>query len=156
VCREDETPLACEYRASRPSVALIMIGTNDILYQVDSASYRANLEDIVQISIDMGVIPVLSTIPDNLTGPEGSARVLEFNDMIRSVAGEYGVPLWDYWLALQTLPNKGMAADNYHPSFDPAPGTTAIFTPEHLQYGFNVRNLTALMVLDAVWKGAMY
>jgi hypothetical protein len=156
VCGADETPLACEYRVSRPSVALIMIGTNDIYYGVDSAAYRANLETIVQISLDRGVIPVLSTIPDNLIDPAMGARVPEFNDIIRSVAGAYGVPLWDYWLALQALPNKGLAGDGLHPSFDPAPGTSAIFTAEHLQYGFNVRNLTALLVLNAVWQGAMY
>jgi hypothetical protein len=156
VCSADETPLACEYRVARPAVALIMIGTNDIFYGVDSVTYRAHLETIAQISIDSGVIPVLSTIPDILIDPNMAARVLELNDIIRSVAGAYGVPLWDYWLALQALPNKGISADNLHPSFDVAPGTSAIFTAEHMQYGFNVRNLTALMVLDAVWQGAMY
>ncbi len=156
LCRANESPLACEYRVMRPAVALIMIGTNDVLYGVDSITYRANLETIVQISIDSGVIPVLSTIPDNLMEPGGSPRVPEINDIIRSVAGAYGVPLWDYWLALQALPNKGLSYDNLHPSFDAAPGTSAIFTPDYLLYGFNMRNLTALLVLDAVWQGAMY
>jgi lysophospholipase L1-like esterase len=140
----------------RPAVALIMIGTNDILAGVDGGTYRAHLETIVQISIDSGVIPVLSTIPDNQIQPDWAARVPEINAIIRSVASAYGVPLWDYWLALQALPNKGLSADNLHPSFDAAPGTSAIFTADHLLYGFNVRNLTALLVLNAVWQGAMY
>jgi hypothetical protein len=155
-CGADESPLACEYRVLRPAVALIMIGTNDILAGVDGGTYRAHLETIVQISIDSGVIPVLSTIPDNQIQPDWAARVPEINAIIRSVASAYGVPLWDYWLALQALPNKGLSADNLHPSFDAAPGTSAIFTADHLLYGFNVRNLTALLVLNAVWQGAMY
>jgi hypothetical protein len=156
VCNAGESPLACEYRLLRPAVALIMIGTNDILVGVDNDTYRAHLETIVQTSIDSGVIPVLSTIPDNQIEPDWAARVPEINTIIRSVASAYGVPLWDYWLALQGLPNKGLSSDNLHPSYDAAPGTSAIFTMDHLQYGFNVRNLTALLVLNAVWQGAMY
>jgi hypothetical protein len=156
VCGADESPLACEYRVLRPAVALIMIGTNDILDGVDGDTYRAHLETIVQTSIDSGVIPVLSTIPDNQIQPDWAARVPEFNAIIRSVADTYGVPLWDYWLALQALPNTGLSPDNLHPSYDAAPGTSAIFTADHLVYGFNVRNLTALLVLNAVWQGAMY
>jgi uncharacterized protein YraI len=155
-CGADESPLACEYRVWRPAVALIMIGTNDITYGVDPAAYRANLETIVQISIDSGVIPVLSTIPDNHTGPDAAAQVGAYNEIVRSIAAAYGVPLWDFWLALQALPNKGMAADNYHPSFDTAATSAAIFTAAGLQYGFNMRNLSALLVLDAVSRGAMY
>ncbi len=30
-CLPDETPLVCEYRVVRPAVALIMLGTNDVL-----------------------------------------------------------------------------------------------------------------------------
>jgi hypothetical protein len=66
-----------------------------------------------------------------------------------------GIARQDYWLALR-LPNKGLSYDNLHPSFDAAPGTSAIFTADYLLYGFNMRNLTALLVLDAVWQGAMY
>lgn len=156
LCRRDESPLACEYRVVRPAVALIMIGTNDIYFGLDSASYRANLEAIAQTSIDMGVIPVLSTIPDNLQNPDQAARVPEFNDIVRDVAAAFGVPLWDYWRALQDLPNRGISFDGLHPSFDAAPGTAVIFTPDYLQYGFNMRNLTALLALDAVWRGALY
>ena len=156
ICEPYESPLVCEYRVARPAVALIMIGTNDIALGVDDGTYRRNLETIVQISLDFGVIPVLSTIPDNLTDPDDSERVHTFNAIIRDVANGAGVPLWDYWLALQGLPNKGLAPDNYHPSGGPAPGATAAFTPGGLQSGYTMRNLTALMALDAVWKGAMH
>lgn len=153
LCGAGETPLACEYRLSRPAVALIMFGTNDAGW-VDGNDYRYNLTQIVQISIDMGVIPVLSTIPDQID-TLGASRIDNFNAIIRSVAAEYSVPLWDYWAALQPLPNRGLGSDGIHPSYDITYQETAIFSPGGLTFGYNMRNLTALMVLDAVWRGAM-
>jgi hypothetical protein len=45
-----------------------------------------------------------------------------------------------------------MGPDGVHPSWAP---NAADFTPENLQYGSTVRNLTALMVLDALWRQVM-
>jgi len=154
VCAAGESPLACEYRLTRPAVALIMFGTNDAGW-VDAADYESNLRQIVQISVDSGVIPVLSTIPDQV-GTLGQGRVGQFNDIVRRLAAEYDVPLWDYWLAMQPLPSRGLSSDGIHPSLDPRTGETGLLTPQGLRYGYNIRNLTALMVLDAVWRGALY
>lgn len=149
ICQPGESPLICEYRVLRPAVALIMLGTNDVVI-LDAATYRANLNRIVEISIDMGVIPVLSTIPDRPGAP-----VSDFNRVIRATASAHGIPLWDYWRALQGLPNRGLSSDNIHPSHDPSTSETAIFTPDALRYGYNMRNLTALMMLDAIWRQVM-
>lgn len=154
VCESGEMPLECEYRVNRPSVALIMLGTNDANW-VGARDFQTNMVRIVEISIERGVIPVLSTIPDQLY-TSGGARVGEFNDIIINIARTYNIPLWNYWLAMQDLPNFGLSADGVHPSYAAPSRETAIFTPEALQYGYNMRNLTALMVLDAVWRGAMY
>lgn len=154
VCQLGETPLVCEYRINRPSVALIMLGTNDLNW-MDSSEFRANMETIVQLSIDRGVIPVLSTIPDQPMS-RFAGRVTQFNEIITEIAFVYDIPLWDYWLALQELPNRGLSSDNVHPSYDLSTQQTAVFTSEGLQYGYNMRNLTALLVLDALWRGAMY
>lgn len=150
LCNTDESPLVCEYRVNRPAVALIMLGTNDAAI-VTSAEFRDNMSRIVQTSIDMGVIPVISTIPDQPNTAQ-AGRVREFNDIIREIARTYDVPLWDYWLALQGLPNLGVSSDNIHPSYDFATSATAYFSPTDLRYGYNVRNLTALMVLHAIWQ----
>lgn len=150
-CQPGETPLACEYRVVKPALALIMFGTNDAAY-LNANEFTANLQIIVQISIDMGVIPVLSSIPDNLASPAMTTRAQYFNSLIRSVAVANGVPFWDYWLSLQNLPNKGVGGDGLHPSINPATNEAGIFTPDQLQYGMNMRNLTALMVLDAIWR----
>ncbi len=151
LCRTTESPLVCEYRLNRPAIALIMLGTNDVV-STSSDAFRANLRRVVDDSVRMGVIPVLSTIPAFLrSGYE--ARPAELNDIIVGVAQEYNVPVWHYWAAMQPLPNLGLATDGVHPSWAPNP---ADFTPANLQYGFTVRNLTALHVLDAVWRQAMY
>ncbi len=150
-CWANESPLLCEYRLTRPAVALIMLGTNDVL-DTSSEGYRANMRRIVADSVQLGIIPVLSTIPAfHRTGYE--ARADELNGIIASVAQEYDVPLWNYWAALQPLPNQGLSADGIHPSVAP---NSADFTPQNLQYGYTVRNLTALQVLDAIWRQVMW
>jgi lysophospholipase L1-like esterase len=150
-CRPAESPLLCEYRLTRPAVALIMLGTNDVLGTHDDA-YVANLRRIVADTAAQGILPVLSTLPPFLrAGYE--ARAEQLNALILAVAQEHQVPVWNYWAALQPLPNHGMSPDGVHPAW--APNATD-FTPENLQYGSTVRNLTALQVLDALWRQVMY
>lgn len=151
-CQPDETPLACEYRVVRPSVALIMLGTNDVPFTpVDE--YEADMRRVIQFTLDRGIIPVVSTLPPLFrAGLEGRVELL--NSVLVRLAREYEVPLWDYWAALQSLPGQGMAGDGVHPNWAPA-GHSADFAPEYLQYGTNVRNLTGLYALDAVWRSAI-
>jgi len=149
VCAAGEAPLACEYRVVKPSVAIIMYGTNDAGY-MPMQTYKNNLSTIVQISIDNGVIPILSTIPNR---PTVQGNVDEVNRLIWSTAREYGVPIVDYGGAMSRLPNAGLAGDGVHPSEPPGGYVgAATFTPENLQYGYTVRNITTLYALDAVWR----
>lgn len=154
LCAAGETPLACEYRVNRPSVALIMLGTNDA-GGMPLETFRANLSRIVQISINMGVIPVLSTIPPKHYNPATDGRVGQFNQVIVAVAQGYDVPLWNYWLAMSRLPGEGLAADGVHPS-SAADGLNAVFDVAHLRYGYPTRNLTALQVLYTLWQQVLY
>jgi len=149
-----DSPIVCEYKQAKPAIALIMIGTNDS-GGVDPAVYEANLRQIVQISIDMGVIPVLSTIPPKQNTAWNAARANEWNGIIRLVAQQYDVPLMDYWAALQGLPGQGISEDGIHPSFPPG-GNTARFTLDGLNYGYTMRNLIALQALNALWRNVMY
>jgi hypothetical protein len=150
-CRAGESPLVCEYRLIKPAVALIMLGTNDVLGTHDEA-YLANLRRILGDTISLGILPVISTIPPfQRSGHE--ARADQLNNLIVAVAQEQGVPVWNYWAALQSLPNHGMGPDGVHPSWAP---DASDFTPENLQYGSTMRNLTALQVLDALWRQVMY
>lgn len=155
-CLPGESRLVCEYRVNKPALALIMIGTNDVAL-MDANTYRSNLNTIVQTSIDMGVIPVISTLPRR-SGYDAS--ITAFNQVIEETAAAYGIPLWRYGAAMESLPSWGLSPDGIHPSFPP--GThpedfpaAADFTPDNLTYGYTLRNLTALQVLDAVWRGVM-
>ncbi|MCS7070197.1 MAG: GDSL-type esterase/lipase family protein, partial [Anaerolinea sp.] len=149
ICLSGETPLDCEYRIARPSVALIMFGTNDVGF-MGEAAYHANIDAIVRRTLAQGIIPVVSTIPNRI-GYEGAVQ--RFNGIVRAVAREHRIPLWDYYSATITLPNYGLTFDGVHPSEGPlgADGT-AIFRPEMLEYGYVVRNLTALQILNAIWR----
>lgn len=154
VCQSGEAPLVCEYRIVKPSVALIMIGTNDLAL-LSAEQYRANLAQIVQITIDFGIIPVLSTIPQRI-GFE--AKRAEFNQIIRATAQTYQIPLWDYGGLMDRLPNQGLAPDGLHPSFASETDYTAStrFTASNLQYGYTLRNLSALQVLNTLWRQVLY
>lgn len=157
VCTVGEAPVACELRVVRPSVALIMLGTNDTA-ALDQIAFRANLSTIVQTAIDRGVIPVLSTIPPR---PGADGAVGAFNQIIVETARSYDTPLWDYHSQMTALPAAGLSIDRLHPSFPPGShpqdfGAAATFTPENLNYGYTVRNLGALQVLDAIWRQVMY
>ncbi len=154
ICGAAETPLECEYRVVKPSVALIMFGTNDS-GGLPTNQYTANLHRIVQISIDMGVIPVLSTIPPKHYDPRTDGRVAEFNQVIIATARTYDIPLWDYYSVMDSLPSDGLAPDGVHPSIPPS-GSSVIFDATGLQYGYTVRNLTALQVLYTLWQQVLY
>lgn len=150
-CGTYESPVQCEIRRNRPAIALILIGTNDVT-TTSADAYRANLNRIVADCVSQGVIPVLSTLPAFLrAGYEG--RVGELNGIILSVAQENDIPVWNLWAALQGLPNQGLGSDGVHLAWAP---NASDFTPANLQYGSTLRNLTALQVLDALWRGVMY
>jgi hypothetical protein len=139
------TPLQAELVTNRPTFALIMIGTNDIFLS-SLTGFQDRLTTIVQQTTALGVIPVLSTLPDNAAiGGSFEPAVLATNQAIALVAATQDVPLWNYWAALQALPNLGLGSDGIHPTADPA--GTGLFTTDGLQYGYNVRNLTAVQVL---------
>jgi hypothetical protein len=148
------SPLLTELNATHPAVALIMIGTNDQYLSADLNSFAGRITAIATLALDHGVIPVLSTIPDYFyLGGQLEGRALAYNQIIAEVAATLDVPLWNYWLAMQPLPNKGISSDTVHPSVSPL--GSGNFTPEGLIYGFNVRNLTAVEVLAKIQQVVM-
>jgi hypothetical protein len=67
-----------------------------------------------------------------------------------AIARDLQVPVWNYWLALQSASQTGMAYDWVHPS--PAPTGAGDLRDPAMDWGFNVRNLTALQVLEKVGR----
>jgi hypothetical protein len=139
-CRPDEIPLDCEYRLHRPSFVLVMFGTND------SANSRSAFEGymrmIVEDSIRNGVVPVLVTKADNREGD------MSINALIAKLAHEYDLPLWNFWAAVQSLPDHGLKEDGMHLTYFP----NHFEDPNAMNYAFPLRNLTALQVLEALQK----
>jgi hypothetical protein len=59
--------------------------------------------------------------------------------------------LIDYWASMQPLPDRGVRPDGIHPSSYTGPDgliDCGYLTPDGLQFGYNMRNLTALQMLD--------
>jgi lysophospholipase L1-like esterase len=143
------SPLQDEYAAINPAVAVIMIGTNDIDH-TDLDVARGNLDDVVVATLQAGIIPILSTIPDRQDYPGAAARTLPYNDSVRELAALEHVPLIDLWAAMQGLPGKGLAEDRVHPSNYPGPvgkRASVTFTARALTYGWPLRNYLTLQML---------
>lgn len=140
--------VSCELQLLRPSVALIMFGTND-LEDFTAARFRLDLARVARLASNAGTIPVLSTIPPRARWPL-SQRVERFNAEIAGLAENRVLPLWNYWrqMAGPRAPLGGLSRDGVHPSVLCPPCTAIDFRPVGLQQGYARRNLGALRVLD--------
>lgn len=138
-CVYGETPLSCEFRIMNPSFALITMGTNDV---TKIEAFEPGLRRILDELIAAGVVPILATKADNLEGDHS------VNQIIASIALEYDLPLWNFWAAVNELPDGGLQEDGAHLTF----ANNFFNDPKVMENGWPVRNLTALQVLDAVWK----
>ena len=141
-----DTNLACAYNNARPSVALILLGTGD---QHSWQGFEERYRQIVQYTIQRGIIPVLITKADDLECRDNNAPCGFINSKIATIASQYQVPLLNLRQIVERLPNGGCNGDGFHYNF-PAGERSAWFTPDYLQYGYTQRNLTALQTLDVI------
>ena len=142
VCAPGETPLVCELRLNKPSFAFVSLGTNQA-WMPDE--FEAGMRLIIQQLLDKKVVPILATKGDNL---EGDHRI---NAIIVRLADEYNVPLWNFCLAIQPLPDHGLQADNVHLTYS----WNDFSNPKIMEYAWPWRNLTALQALNTVWRGVI-
>ncbi len=129
-CEPGETPLACEIRLHRPVIAFVNLGTN--WQGGDDVKHEAYMRQVVEVLIENGVVPIISTKGDNL---EGDHRL---NRSMARVAHDYDLPLWNFWRAIRDLPGKGI--DGTRPG--------GYLTTE----AWARRSFTGLQALDAVWR----
>lgn len=137
-CAADESMVECEVRLHNPSVLLIRLGTNDV---APGEYYEEAMRFAIEYSIDNGIIPVLGTKADRFEGDNRN------NEVLRRLAAEYGVPVWDFDVVAGTLPNRGLGPDNVHLS---ATETNDYTRPDTFQAGYPVNDLTALFTLDMI------
>ena len=143
-CEKGENAIQCEFRLYNPSIAIISLETNFNDRPADD--YGKYMRQIIEYTIEQGVVPILATKGDNVEGDNS------INAEIAEIAIEYDIPLWNLWAALQPLPNQGHDTelnDGFHLSFS----RNFFDKPKNMLSGWPWRNLTALQALDSVRRG---
>ena len=141
LCLPNESALSCEFRLHNPSILLIRLGANDV--GVPQA-FENNLRDVIEFTIENGVIPILGTKADRNDGASNAN-----NQIIRRLAGEYQLPLWDFDRLADTLPRRGLTTDNVHMTINFSHDYT---DPNTFTTGHGMHNLSALILLDTLWQ----
>jgi hypothetical protein len=130
-CQAGETPLDCEFRQHKPSIVLISMETG--FSGRTAAVYEKYMRKIIEYVEAKGALPILATKADNFEGDQS------INLTTARLATEFDLPLWNFWRAVQPLPDHGMDMlrnDKFHISVD----------------AWNVRSFTGLEALDAIWR----
>ncbi|MFN2147815.1 MAG: hypothetical protein ACK2T2_05440 [Anaerolineales bacterium] len=141
-CEQGETPLQCEIRLHNPSIAIVSLET---WWAGKPENYEKYVRQIIEGLIDQDVLPILATKADNLEGDHS------INQILVRLAMEYDIPLWNFWAAVQPLPNHGLSEDQFHLTFD----VNEFDDPEVMKSAWPWRNLTALQSLDAVRRAVL-
>ncbi|MBI3158838.1 MAG: SGNH/GDSL hydrolase family protein [Chloroflexi bacterium] len=132
ICDPNETPIACELRVYNPSLIVVSLGTNETM---PPAEFETYLRRIVAFALERNVLPILATKADETTSGH------PYNQVIAQVAYDNDIPLWNFWAAVQGLPNGGIKPD------DPR-GIHLL--PE----AYPIKRLTGLQALHAVLEAA--
>jgi LysM repeat protein len=140
LCLPNESSVACEIRLHDPSIMLILLGSNDAGVP---GGFEQNMRQVIDITIEHGVIPVIGTKADRFEGSNIN------NQILRRLAAEYQIPLWDFDLVAGTIAGRGLDSDGVHLTTFYAHNYTS---PTAFQRGHSLHNLTALMALDAIWR----
>lgn len=138
VCLPNETAVSCEIRLHNPSIMLVHLGAND---NAGAAYFDEQMRLMIDAIIAEGVIPVIGTKADRAEGSDIN------NGIIRQIAADYHLPIWDFDQLASTLPNRGLDIDSVHMTTFYAHDYT---DPTAFMRGHAMHNLTALLVLDAI------
>lgn len=133
-CLPNEGPVQCELRIVNPSYAFIRFERwyPDI---TPPEEYEKYLRQVIDLVIDNGTVPILVTKADNIEGEH------KINLIIAKLAYEYDIPLFNWWKAAQTLPNRGMDPER-HDGFHIDP-----------KFAWTEQSIYGLGTLDFIWKG---
>ena len=130
-CTIYESPLQCELRIHKPSFAIIHVGTH---YESRNETYMRSILDQL---IAAGVVPILASKADNR----------ELDDHVNSeyaqLAVEYDIPFWNFWAAVDGLPNRGLYTK---------PAEAFLGDIYLTDQAAAIHRLSALQALDTVWR----
>lgn len=133
-CTIYETPLQCEMRIHKPSFVIIHVGTH---YENRNDSYMRTILDQL---IAAGVVPILTSKADDRELNE------HVNAQYAQLAVEYNIPFWNFWAAVDGLPNRGLYT---------RPDATYQGDLYLTDEAAAIQRLSALQVLDIVRRAVM-
>jgi len=138
-CNPNESPLDCELRIWKPSIVFVSMET--WWSHKPAEEYDKYMRKVLDRIIAFGAVPIIATKADNLEGDNS------INATVAELAYEYDIPMWNFWAAVQPLPDKGLSPDGFHLTF----GRNFFDDPIRMKNdAWPWRNLTALQSLDAV------
>jgi hypothetical protein len=140
-CLPNEDMVACEVRLNNPSVLLIRLGSND---SGAESAFKSNMRALIEYALENGIVPILATKADRFEGQDNRN-----NKIIRQIASEYNVPLWDFDRVADIIPGRGLGGDQVHMTMYDNNDYT---DPEAFTRGYPVSDLTALMTIYAVYE----
>lgn len=140
-CNKNESPLDCELRTWKPSVVFVSMET--WWSERPAEVYDKHMRQIIERILETGTVPIIATKADNLEGDNS------INATVAQIAYDYEIPLWNFWAAVQPLPNHGLSDDNFHLTF----ARNFFDDPVRMKSAWPWRNLTALQTLDVVRRG---
>lgn len=144
------SPLDQELAVIDPRLAVIHYGTNDMnlgaTYGSAMVPYYDAMMPIVDRLLEGGTVPVLYGITRRADNPAAQLWIPAYNAVIRGMAQSRQVPFIDLFEAIDPLPEHGLSGDGIHlHSFGQG---ACLFTDEGLAWGYNMRNLVSLQMLD--------
>jgi hypothetical protein len=140
-CNTGESPLDCELRVWKPSVVFVSMET--WWSEKPEEEYDKYMRRVIDRILETGAVPIIATKADNLEGDNG------INATIAQIAYDHDIPLWNFWAAVQPLPNHGLSSDHFHLTF----ARNFFDDPVRMKGAWPWRNLTALQTLDVVHRG---
>lgn len=140
-CNTNESPLDCELRTWNPSIVFVSMET--WWSEKPEEEYDKYMRRVIERILESGAVPIIATKADNLEGDHA------INATIAQIAYDYDIPLWNFWAAVQPLPNHGLSSDNFHLTF----ARNFFDDPVRMKSAWPWRNLTALQTLDVVRRG---
>jgi len=140
-CQPNEHMVACEIRLHNPSVLLIRLGSNDAGAE---KAFNDNMRAAVEYALENGVVPILGTKADRFEGADDRN-----NGIIRQIAVDYNLPLWDFDHVANSIPGRGLGGDQVHMTMTDSDDYT---DPKSFERGYPVSDLTALMALYSVYQ----
>lgn len=139
-CEPNEDLLTCEFRLNNPAVLIIRLGSNDA---GSPSGFEFNVRQVIEHTIANGIVPLIMIKPDRFEGDNTN------NEILRRLAAELKVPIWDLDRVAETLPGRGLADDQIHMREFVGNDFT---DPAIFESGHGMQDLSGLMALHALYQ----